>query len=210
MFEPDPVEKHLLLLLYARDSTGQECSPVRGQLWLQKEMFLIAREVPDLNEEFEEFRLGPFSESVDDHYERLSNSGYIEHGKQGITLTQRGRELAQTMWVKSNPKERELAERVKKFANDLSSDELLVFIYKRFPDYTTISDVKDSIEAKRLDAAVSLFKKDKISLSAAAEISGKSISEFREVLQSRGLPVVELSSDETREELLGVPPNTDT
>jgi predicted HTH domain antitoxin len=205
--EPDPLEKHLLLLLYAKDASEREFSPIKGQLWLQKEMFLVAREVPDLKEEFEEFRLGPFSESIDDLSDRLTVSGFIEQGKQGIGLTSKGRELARDLWVRSDPKERGLVERVKKFANDLTGDELLVFVYVRFPEYTGLSDIKDDIEVKRPDAAVGLFRKGKVSLTAAAEISGRSLLEFREMIRSRGMAIAEFSKEETREELLGVSPS---
>jgi len=194
--EIDPVEKHLFLLLYAR-----KCEPIPGDLWAQKEMFLISRNVPSAEEEFEAYLLGPFSEFVDEYISQLRVSEYIKKDSEGIKLTPEGKKIASEIWEREKNETKLMIEDVKSFLNDMTRDELLVFIYSTFEEFTEESEIKEEIERKRLDVSISLFKKRKISLKRAATIAKLSINEYVALLKSRKIPIYEYTDEELREEL---------
>jgi len=74
--------------------------------------------------------------------------------------------------------ETEAIEDFKKFLNDLTGDELLLFIYVSHPEYTEESAVRDDVLGKRLPTAISLYKKGKVSLEKAAFLAGLPIEKF--------------------------------
>lgn len=194
--EIDPVEKYLFLLLYADDK------PIRGNLWLQKEMFLIFRNIPSAKEEFEAYYLGPFSELVDEYLSQLSISEYIKRDSQGIKLTEKGKYIAADLWKKEKNEVREMIKDVKNFLGDMSRDELLVFIYSTFEDFAEESEVKEEIEQKRLKVSIDLFKKGKISLKRAAAIAKTPLNEFITLLKKKGIPIYEYDDKELLKELI--------
>ena len=55
---------------------------------------------------------------------------------------------------------------------------MLTLIYSTFPDYAEKSVVKCEIEKNRLNNAIKLYKKDKVSIQRAAEIGGVSLDKF--------------------------------
>jgi predicted HTH domain antitoxin len=198
----EPAERYLLLLLYAPGPDGQQGEPVKGNLWLQKELYLVSRNVEPLKEDFEAYRLGPFSEAVEEYESQLRVSHFIDVTPSGIELTSKGSGVAEDVWRQADEKERALVSEVKSLLNDLSRDELLVLVYSTFEEATVNSDIKDEIEAKRKEAAVSLFRKKKVTLERAAKISKMSLSQFMKLLKTRKIPAIEVSSEEIREELL--------
>jgi len=194
--EIDPVEKYLFLLLYANDK------PVRGNLWLQKEMFLIFRNIPSAKEEFEAYYLGPFSELVDEYLSQLSISEYIKKDSQGFRLTEKGKRIASDLWRSEKNEVKELIKDVKNFLGDMSRDELLVFIYSTFEDFAEQSEVKEEIEQKRLKVSIDLFKKGKISLKRAAAIAKIPLNEYVTLLKNKGIPIYEYDDKELLKEMI--------
>jgi len=193
--ESDPVEKYLFLLLHA------EGKPIRGDLWLQKEMFLIFRNIPSAKEEFEAYYLGPFSELVDEYVSQLSVSEYIKRDPQGLKLTEKGERIASALWEKEKDEVKQMIKDVKEFLGDMSRDELLVFIYSTFEEFAEESEVRDEIEQKRLKVSIDLFKKNKISLKRAAAIANVPLNEYIALLKSKNIPIYEYSDEELVKEL---------
>lgn len=200
--EIDPVERYLFLLLYAEGPNKIRCEPIRGNLWAQKEMFLVSRNVPSKEEEFEAYLLGPFSELVDEYISQLIVSEYIEKTPEGLKLTAKGRRISSELWERENNETKLMIEDVKSFLNDMTRDELLVFVYSTFKEFAEESEVKEEIERKRLNVSISLFKKHKISLKRAAAIANLPINDFVALLESRKIPIYEYTDEELREELL--------
>src|SRR3989304_2878734 len=67
---------------------GANCSePLRGKLWFQKELFLIAQNIPELNDEteFESDFIGPYSEIADEELEHLRREGIVAKEKEKLT-----------------------------------------------------------------------------------------------------------------------------
>ena len=200
--ELEPAERYLFLLLRAPGSDGRHGEPVKGNLWLQKELYLVSRNVKQLSDEFEAYRLGPFSEAVEEYESQLRVSQFIDVTSAGIKLTSKGQKIAEEVWIQASKDEQELVSQFKSLLNDLSRDELLVLVYSTFEESTINSDIRAEIEAKRKDVAVSLFRKRKVSLERAAKIAQMSLTQFMKLLKSRNIPAIEITSEEIREELL--------
>jgi len=191
----EPIEKHLLLLLYAGGK------PVKGDIWLQKELFLISRNVDELKEEFDAYLLGPFSETVYEYKEQLKVSNYILQDREGSRLTEKGRQIASKLWEAISEEEKQMIADAKTFLNDLSRDELLVFIYSTFREFTDESIVREEIEKKKLPVAISLFRKHKVSLERASKIAEVALQEFASILKDRSIPAYDYPDEELLEEL---------
>lgn len=163
--------------------------PIRGKIWYQKELFLIVENIPQLKEEtdFEEDYLGPYSEFADNELSRLRIEGIVE--KRKIRLTAHGRQLAKRLQSKASKKLIQLISDVKSFLNNLTEDELLGFMYFSYTDFTTESVEFERIKKKRLQIAISLFEKKKVSLGKAAKIAGISQEELVEILAEKGVSV---------------------
>lgn len=163
--------------------------PIRGKLWFQKELFLVAINIPHLEEEtdFEEDLLGPYSETADDELEQLQIEGIVD--KRKLRLTPFGRKLAKLLELKASKNLLQLVSDIKSILNNLTKDELLGFIYFSYPEMRTESVEFERIKENRRPIAISLYEKGKVSLGKAAEIAGLSQEEFIETLREKGIPV---------------------
>lgn len=158
----------------------QNQKPIPGNLWFQKELFEVAQEVPSLSEyfDFEAHLQGPFSETVNNIVEDLQYMGLVDKDRHGIKLTRRGSELYNEIRDGSNDRYLEILRNKKDKLNDLTKDEVLVYVYYRHPDMTTQSLEKEDIEEKREIIAKRLYDKGKVDLETAATIAGVSKDEF--------------------------------
>ena len=163
--------------------------PIRGKLWYQKELFLVAENISSLEEDtdFEEDLLGPYSEIADDELEQLRIEGIVE--KRRLRLTPFGRKLAKLFESKASKNLLQLISDIKSFLNNLTQDELLGFIYFSYPKMKTESVEFKRIEENRQSIAIGLYQKRKVSLGKAAEIAGLSQEEFMEKLREKSIPV---------------------
>ena len=123
-------EKFILLLLYA----GKE--GVKGPLWLQKEIFELAKSIRELAEEldFSAYSYGPWSEALTEARDMLENSGLIVSQEDGrLVLTEEGKKMAQILWHKTDEKIISLLKETREFLESLDWDELLLYIYSTSP-----------------------------------------------------------------------------
>lgn len=164
---------------------------VKGKLWLQKEMFIILSNLDKLKNflDFEPYFFGPHSESVDVALEQLEKSGLVRFEGNKISLTHEGEGLANVLASKASSENIELVREIKELLNDLSKDELLAFVYFTFPEMTKESLEIENIKRRRKKLALKLYRKGKISLAKAAEISGLSIEEFMSILRKEQIGV---------------------
>lgn len=181
----DLVEKYILALLGAQD---QEDVPEK--LWLTKELFLLSKMNDRLAEEagFRPYLQGPWSEEVEYALEDLQSLGLVDYGESGnqIRLTPQGRSVFEQLQTGMPDEIEEQIADIKDLLNDLSEEELLVFTYFTHPEMTTDSVVKDKAEENRVEAAKSLYRKEKVSLEKAAELAGMKLREFQKELRSEG------------------------
>jgi predicted HTH domain antitoxin len=198
--EVEPFQKYLFMLLYAKGSTRKLKEPIAGNLWLQKEMFLISKVLGDFEDEFEPYYLGPFSEKLEAYADQFESSDYIEKpGK--ILLKEQGEQIARKIWEQASEKDKEIVEDIKEFLNDLKDEEVLGYVYQSYPDMTEKSKVKDEIDKKLKEIAIRLFRKKKVSLEKASSIAGISLKEFGDLLKSHGVPAYSITKDELQEEM---------
>ena len=170
----NPLELLLLAVLHVDNA-----SPVKGKLWLQKIIFVLDRNIEEIKARFDGYYIGPYSESLEVALEQFLGSGDVEiDNKNRILLTRKGLDLAKIVVDHLSKERLSIILDIKKFFNDLSEPELISVIYSTFPDYAEKSDIKERFEKYRVTAAASLYKKGKISLSKAAEISGMKIDDF--------------------------------
>jgi predicted HTH domain antitoxin len=163
--------------------------PVRGKLWFQKELFLIAQNIRELAEEadFESDFIGPYSEIADEELEQLKREGIVS--KEKVELTPLGRDVANRLQGQIPPAMLKLISEMKRFLNNLTKEELLGFIYYSYPKMRIDSVEFAEIDKNRVQIAISLFGKRKVSLGKAALIAGMSQADFINELKATGIKV---------------------
>jgi len=171
----DKIDILILALLHENDHEG-----VKGDLFLQKEMFLVVNYIEEM-EDYSDFIahfLGPYSEPVEVSRNNLLAYKLIKKEKGKYYITKRGVEVYKQVKDKLDQDQIKAIRYYKNFLNDLTKDEILTFVYYSFPDYTTESVEKKRLDKKRKRISKSLYEKDKVSLEKGAELAGMPIEEF--------------------------------
>jgi len=190
----DPNE-WLLAVLYASPSKS-----IPSEVHLQKALFLASRYIKKLQEhiEFKLYRMGPWSEEVKDSLEILEVHNLINRSINGsLMLSKKGLEEASNVWKKLTVREREALKHIVSFINKLSTDELLLYVYI-VHGYKEKSDIIDKLLRRRLSLAISMLKKEAISVELAAKIAGLSLIDFLKILRKKNIKpyIVEVSDIE--------------
>ena len=182
----DIVKRSLLLLLNANDNM-----PVKGRIRVMKELFLISKNMPELEEkaDFEAYSYGPNSDEVSNALEELCVINLKNEADDGYTLTDSGKEIADIIKDNTTNNELEMIEDMKRLSNDLTLDELLALVYYTYPEMALKSLVKDKIGNKRERIALNLLKKGKISIGKASEIAGMPMTSFYKLLKEKGIKI---------------------
>ncbi len=174
------VQENILALLFSNN-----LEPIKGKTWFQKEMFLISKNFPLLEEEldFEPYLFGPDSEIAEDELNELKKCNLVKNEDKKILLTDKGKRIARKIYSQDK-KRAELIDRLKDFANGLEMNELLAFVYFSYPEMTEESTVFEEIKKNRISLALKLLKKEKVSLEKAAQIAGLPLERFYKQLNS--------------------------
>jgi uncharacterized protein YwgA len=172
------VHKFILGLLL-----DEGAEPVPDSLHLQKAMFLLALARPRLGEEceFVPHYMGPYSENVENAFKDLATSGLVQAEKYGKHLRIDPKALPEVRVLEKHmpPDAKEHIHDVKALLNDLSENEVLVFTYFTYPDMTSRSEVLEKALAHRVPAALSMYRKGKVSLERAAKLAGMTLGQMR-------------------------------
>ncbi len=173
-------------LLLAQAGGGD---PIRGKLWLQKEMFLLSRAIPELEFElsYEASLKGPMSEALEWDVDQLVSVDLLHHEGSSYILTKSGDVCAKVASREVQPGALKAIDEVKRLLNDLSKDELLAFIYFLYPDMISESEELRGLLPKREELAVRLFEKGKVGLEKGAQIAGVDVPKFTSILGKRGI-----------------------
>ncbi|ELY99458.1 type II toxin-antitoxin system antitoxin SocA domain-containing protein [Natrialba asiatica] len=144
---------------------------VEGKTELQKLIFLLQEETefkeryPDLEFEFTAYKYGPFSERVFDELEFLLSIGAIEaidpeeevdfirdetdpsdpYAGKRFVVTEKGEKIMNGVNAALDDDLQVEFEEVIDQYTDLSLQELLEYVYKQYPEYTTESEIKEKI-----------------------------------------------------------------
>lgn len=171
------------ILIYALGALGN--TPLRTKVIIQKLLFLFSNVFTGYKGLFryEPHLLGPYSETVENTLQSLIQLGLITDKNCGYQLTPEGLNLCKTL----APKEEivRVVSDFKEFLHDLSEDEILVFIYSTFPDFISKSARWNQLKPRRVEMAISLLRKGKVSFSKAAEIAGMTAGDFDRTLRER-------------------------
>lgn len=182
-------KQYILSLL---DSNNQE--PIKGKTRLMKELFFISLNIPSLNEslEFEADNYGPSSDVIMGYINDMSQMRLItttkKSGKNNISYSigEFGKKFLEQEELNLDF---ELISEMKTLCHGITNDELLALTYFSFPEMTEESLVKERIFDKREKLALGLYKKGKVSLEKAVEISGLSYNDFLDLLNSKNIKV---------------------
>ena len=162
-------------------------SAVRGDVIFQKELFLIGDYIERIGDDadFVPHIFGPYSESAEVALDELVSLGLVRRSEGGYTLTPDGVSVWEKVCSAFPTEESEAIDDFKAFLNDLSVDEVLLFVYVTYPEYTKESARLRDILQKRVPLSASLYRKGKVSLEKAAFLAGMNMESY---LDYRELP----------------------
>ncbi len=160
-------------------------SAVRGDVILQKELFLIGDYIERIGEtaDFVPHIFGPYSEAAEVALGELVSLGLVRRSGGGYTLTPDGVRVWEKVCSVFNTEESGAIEDFKAFLNDLGVDEVLLFVYITYPEYTHESARLRDILQKRVPLSASLYRKGKVSLEKAAFLAGMDIESYLDYLK---------------------------
>lgn len=148
---------YLIALLYLPGKLGKTNEEIIGRTRLEKLLFLIKQEILDKEEipltedyfRFKAYKFGPFTEELFDELEFLKDFGMIDVVGEGenqiFKLTDRGIQLAKKTETMIPSKILQGIASIKKKWGYVSLNELLMYVYTRYPDYTIHSEIRDKI-----------------------------------------------------------------
>ncbi len=133
--------KDFVLLLYLDNQ-----KPIKGNLFFQKEMFLIVEEVyPELRKElgFYPHNHGPYSDNLVNILNNLKDNNFIDYDSEGneYSITKEG-----IKYIESIKFPEDIANKVKNLkvgSNRLGYKGLLRYVYFNYPRYTPNSKIKE-------------------------------------------------------------------
>ncbi|HOI59159.1 MAG TPA: hypothetical protein PLN84_10745 [Methanoculleus sp.] len=160
-------------------------SAVRGDVLFQKELFLIGDYIEQVGDDadFTPHIFGPYSEAAEVALGELISLGLVRRSEGGYTLTPDGVRVWEKVCSVFHDDESGAIEDFKVFINDLSVDEVLLFVYITYPEYTRESARLRDILKKRVPLSASLYRKGKVSLEKAAFLAGMNIESYLDYLK---------------------------
>ena len=165
----DELHKFIILLTNANDES------IKGRLKLQKMMYLLSHKIEEVKEQssYDADNYGPYSEVVDEEEQYLEQIGVLTSSPGEIALTETGKEIAQELSKNEDEKTLKALDEYKRFLNDMTSKEMLAYIYSAYPDTIEESVEYENLKPHMENHILSLIKKRKISSQRAAELLGR-------------------------------------
>ena len=179
------IQEYVILLAHANSA-----EPVNGHTKLQKIMFVISDMLGKADEyNFESDNYGPYSETVTEEAHGLVDVGVL-YGGNKISLTDIGCRLAEKIARTKDERVVKAIARHKEMFNDMTTKELLSYVYATYPAMTTRSLVCRDIERNMEKHVMSMLRKEKITLARASELIGTDIRYVMERAAKMGIPVL--------------------
>lgn len=173
------------LALYAKGAVDN--TPLKSRIKILKLMFLLSNVFKDFQGllHFEPHLFGPYSETLDNVLESLIRLGYMESFCSNFRLPNSGSNAYSSL--KPKPELAREIDDFKLFLNDLNDEEVLAFVFASYPKYISKSVKWDELKPRRKDFAISLFRRNKVSFSKAAEIARLTPAEFDVLLKNKNI-----------------------
>lgn len=159
---------------------GEE-KPVKGKIAFQKEMFLVANYIDKVNEqaEFIPHFLGPYSEVSETSMDKLVSLGFVEKEEDDTyRITPSGIEALELGQDAFSSGEREAIADFKEFMGNLTEDEILLFIYASYPEFTVEASYFRRVMKSRVKDSISIYRRGLVSLEKAAFLAGINLETF--------------------------------
>ena len=169
----DPL--HRLVILLAASNGGE---PIRGKSKLQKMVFMLTEgeDSGDCPCGCDAGRYGPRSDAVDEGASHLMEAGILCADGAGISVTPLGREVAGRIAAEDRHT-LTMIDRYKETFNDLTTDELLAYVYSAYPDTASGSPEYDRVAPSTERHVMSMLKKEKITSERASELLGRPLED---------------------------------
>jgi len=161
-----PARAYLVLALSVRDKAEQNSMDI---LHIQKVIryFEFLRNKMDI--EYSNYKLGGVSYELQENLETLVESGLVARtGKSRLELTNEGKQAAEELRSRMTPDDMKKLTFSKLQLNDLSSDELMFFMYMLLPETQENSTEAARLSKRNKELTDSIFKKGRISSAMAA------------------------------------------
>lgn len=164
-------DMHKLIIMLAHACGG---SPVEGNVKLQKLVFMLS-DIDDNAEAmgFYPDMYGPYSDIVAGEVRYLSDLGILSIDGNKTGITDAGKSIAEQLAEEDSDMFSTIAE-YKEMFNDMSTNEVLTYVYLLYPSMATHSVVRDKLEPDMEKHVMSMLRKRKISSGKAATLLGKS------------------------------------
>ena len=193
---PGSTKELLQMFLYAPVEGSGFNVPVPNRSHLHKQLFRASRRIPGTR--FKGGRYGPFSKDLAAAEDGAVLEGTVkssDNGRGEIRLTEAGIKVAKGLW--SRPKEIAgiILPAIKEHMNDMSYIELVSSIYASHPEMAKNAEDLELYKKYRVEAAVSLFIKRKISSERGSEIAGMHISDFTDMLYKNDIYALATEED---------------
>ena len=183
--EGDDLHKFIIMLA---DAGG---TPIRGKTKLQKMLYLLSYPLERLERHhYEQHDRGPYSEVVDHEKEYLQTIGVLYSRRCEIGLTEEGCRVAEAVAGQADSRTLEVLREYKETFNDMTTDELLAYVYLAHPENASKSAKYASLKPRMERLMLSLVKKEKITGQRAAELLGKSYSHVLKKAGESGIRVL--------------------
>ena len=177
-----PSRAYLVLALSVDDRNRRKTSDI---LHLQKivRYYEFLREKQDVD--FSNYKLGQVSYELEENIQTLLESDLVVKQGSVYQLTDEGRRAADELKARIDSENLRKLVFAKQQLNDLTSDELMFFMYKLLPDSQSNSTEVNRLFKKSNELTETLFKKERISAAMAAKWLGISEQEFLSSLRKR-------------------------
>lgn len=182
MIDNNISKQYMLLLFNALNE-----KPIKNKINIMKMLYFISLNVPSLENEFnfEADNYGPSSDVVERNLESLNQENFLKEDKKGFKLNKLGKEYLNSRNFDNI--DYELIEDMKELFDGLTSDEVCALTYFTFPETTSESVILDKIIKNRKKLALSLYKKNKISVEKASEIAGIPLIDMYRLLSKNNM-----------------------
>ena len=180
------MDKKYVLALLGAETDGED-NGISGQTWIQKMMYAASKAHPQLECGFVPHLRGMYSQRLKDILRELETDGLVCMEKDGeerqpVHLTWRGRQEAGKAIKNVEPNVLRSLCSLKSVFNGLQYREMIVLSYTKWPEMLEKSELRDDYQEWRKDAALSMVKRGKISMSLGAQIYGTGVADFENFL----------------------------
>ena len=185
----EKLNKEHLIVLYA---VNKATDGVPTKTHYQKMMYLIIKALgndPKTSAGYAPNHYGPYSYQVEDWRGVLLNAGYLEKNTaERIRIPADVKEDVDKISFKNTFLEQKI-DSIVEFVNSLAYNELLLYIYSddilKGEGMSENSDVKEEILQDRVNIAIGMVRRNKVSVAKGAELADMDVGSFENLVDKR-------------------------